>query len=56
MLDYDGDPAEFADTYMASFQVTFADVFGHMHTHNLKEDGDQISVTTENCKVSRLVT
>lgn len=50
MLDYDGDPAEFADTYMASFQVTFADVFGHMHTHNLKEDGDQISVTTENCK------
>ena len=54
MLDYSGDPAEFEDTFMATFQVSFADMFGTVHTHNLCENGDTIPITVENCKVGLL--
>ena len=52
MLDYDGSAKEFEDTFMATFQVSFSDVFGTMHTHELKEGGDSIPVTKKNRQVS----
>ena len=52
MLDYSGDPADFEDTYMATFQVSFTDMFGTLNTYNLKEDGDKIPITPDNCQVS----
>ena len=55
MLEYDGDAASFEDTFMASFRVSYSDIFGNMHTHDLKEAGDSIPVTKENCQVRRLV-
>ena len=53
MLEYDGDAANFEDTFMATFRVSFSDIFGNMHTHDLKEGGDSIPVTKENCQVSK---
>ena len=53
MLNYDGHAGSFEDTFMATFRVSFSDVFGHMHTHDLKKDGDSIPVTKGNCKVSK---
>ena len=56
MLEYDSDAGSFEDTFMASFRVSFSDIFGHMHTHDLKEGGDSIPVTKENCQVSKFST
>jgi len=53
MLEYSGDPREFEETYMATFQVSFSDVFDNTHTHNLKEGGDSIPVTMANRQVWR---
>lgn len=36
--------------FMLTFQVS-TDMFGSVHTHNLKENGDTIPVTKENRKV-----
>ena len=49
MLDYEGD--DFQETFMASFQVSFSDMFGNMQTYNLREEGDKIPVTLKNRKV-----
>ena len=56
MLEYDGDTASFEDTFMATFQVSFSDVFGNLITHDLKEGGDGIPVTKDNCQVSKFST
>ena len=53
MLEYDDASASFEDTFMATFRVSFSDVFGTMHTHDLKEGGDSIPITKENCQVSK---
>lgn len=52
MLEYDGDTTSFEETFMATFQVSYSDVFGTMHTHDLKEGGDGIPVSKNNCQVS----
>ena len=36
---------------MATFQVSFSDVFGTLHMHDLKEGGESIPVTMENRQV-----
>lgn len=36
--------------FLLTFQVS-TDMFGFVHTHNLKENGDTIPVTKENRKV-----
>ena len=51
MLEFNGDPQEFEKTYMVTFQVSFLDVFGTLHTHSLKEGGESIPVTVENRQV-----
>ena len=51
MLEFDGDPQEFEEAYMATFQVSFSDVFGTVHMHDLKEGGESIPVTMENRQV-----
>lgn len=51
MLEFDGSQNEFEETFMATFQVSFSDMFGTMHSHNLKEDGDEIPVTMDNRQV-----
>ena len=51
MLEFDGDPQEFEEAYMATFQVSFSDVFGTVHMHDLKEGGESIPVTKENRQV-----
>jgi hypothetical protein len=56
MLEHSSDAASFEDTFMASFRVSFSDIFGNMHTHDLKEGGDSIPVTRENCQVSKFST
>ena len=53
MLEYDDNASSFEDTFMASFRVTFSDIFGNMHTHDLKEGGDGIPVTKEKRQVSK---
>ena len=52
MLEYDGDTTSFEETFMATFQVSYSDVFGTLHTHDLKEGGDSVSITKSNCQVS----
>ena len=52
MLEYDGDTTSFEETFMATFQVSYSDVFGTMHTHDLKEGGDGIPVSKNDCQVS----
>ena len=54
MLDYEGD--DFEETFMATFQVSFSDMFDNVQTVNLREGGDQISVTLENRKVQYVCT
>ena len=51
MLDFDGEPEDFESTYMATFEISFSDMFGTLHTHCLKEGGDKIPVTMDNVKV-----
>ena len=36
---------------MVTFQVSFSDVFGTLHMHDLKEEGESIPVTMENRQV-----
>lgn len=52
MLEYDGDAKEFEEIFMATFQVSYSDVFGTLNTHDLKEGGDHIPVTKDNRQVS----
>ena len=52
MLDYEGD--DFQETFLATFQVSYADMFGNMQTFDLREGGDKIPVTLENRKVHNL--
>jgi hypothetical protein len=49
MLEYEGDVA--AD-FMQPFSIGLQDVFGHPHTHLLKENGDQIIVSNETRQVT----
>lgn len=49
ILDYDGDDIE--DVFMQTFQISYQDVFGHVHVHDLKKDGDRIFVNQSNKQV-----
>ncbi|PVD34356.1 hypothetical protein C0Q70_05627 [Pomacea canaliculata] len=46
MLDYDG--GDFEDVFMQTFRIGFLDVFGSSGIHDLKEGGEDITVTCEN--------
>lgn len=50
MLDYDG--GDFEDVFMQTFRIGFLDVFGSSGIHDLKEGGEDITVTCENREVS----
>ena len=52
MMEYDGEAKDFEETFMATFQVSYSDMFDTLHTHDLKEGGDKIPVTMDNCQVS----
>ena len=52
MLDYEDD--DFQETFMATFQVSFTDMFGNLQTFDLREGGDKIPVTMENRDVCTL--
>lgn len=49
MLDYEGDDME--DVFMQTFKVCSQDVFGTVMYHDLKENGDQITVNQSNKEV-----
>lgn len=49
ILEYEG--ADIEDVFMQTFQISYQDVFGHIHVHNLKENGDRIFVNQSNKKV-----
>lgn len=49
ILDYEGDDIE--EVFMQTFQISYQDVFGHVHVHNLKKDGDRIFVNHSNKQV-----
>lgn len=49
ILDYDGDDIE--EVFMQTFQISYTDVFGHVHVHDLKKDADRIFVNHSNKKV-----
>ena len=49
MLEYEGD--DFQETFMATFQVSFSDMFDNLQTFDLREGGDKIPVTLENRQV-----
>lgn len=49
ILDYDGDDIE--EVFMQTFQISYTDVFGHVHVHDLKKDADRIFVNHTNKKV-----
>lgn len=51
MAEFEGSEEEFKETFMSNFQVSFSDLFGSVHTHNLKEGGDEIAVTKDTCQV-----
>ncbi|XP_003391722.2 PREDICTED: ubiquitin-protein ligase E3A-like, partial [Amphimedon queenslandica] len=48
MLDFEGTDDEFQDTYMATFSITYSDMFVMVQSTDLKENGDKIPVTLEN--------
>ena len=54
MLDYEGE--DFQETFMATFQVSFSDMFDNAQTFNLREEGDKIAVTLENRQVRMILT
>lgn len=54
MLEFEGPQEEFEDTFMATFQISFSDMFGTVHSHKLKDGGEKIPVTKDNCKVTML--
>lgn len=49
ILDYEGDDIE--EVFMQTFQISYTDVFGHVHVHDLKKDADRIFVNHTNKKV-----
>lgn len=49
MLEYDGDDLE--EVFEQSFRIGYKDVFGTSLTHDLKDEGYNISVTQENKQV-----
>ena len=51
MAEFEGSEEEFKETFMSNFQVSFSDLFGSVHTQNLKEGGDEIAVTKDTCQV-----
>ena len=53
MLDY-GDE-DFQEVFEQTFRIGYKDVFGNNLTHDLKEGGENISVTQENKLVCYLV-
>ena len=56
MLDFEGSDDEFQDTYMATFSVTYSDMFVMVQSTDLKENGDRIPVTLQNRQVCILYT
>lgn len=52
ILDYEDDDIE--EVFMQTFQISYQDVFGHVHVHNLEKDGDRIFVNHTNKKVWKL--
>ena len=52
MLDYEGTDESFQDTFMATFSITYSDMFVSVQSANLKEEGDKIPVTLDNRQVS----
>lgn len=51
LMDWDPEAGEDMEShFMLTFQVS-TDMFGFVHTHNLKENGDTIPVTKDNRKV-----
>ena len=51
LMDWDPEAGEDMEShFMLTFQVS-TDMFGFVHTHNLKENGDSIPVTKDNRKV-----
>ena len=48
-LDYGGE--DFQETFMATFQVSFTDMFGNLQTFDLREGGDKIPITLQNRQV-----
>ena len=55
MTEFEGSDKDFEDTFMATFKVSMSDLFGTIHTHNLKEDGDKMPVTKANCQVHSVI-
>lgn len=53
ILEYQGNDME--DTFMQTFRLTYADVFGNVLSHDLKPDGDNIIVNQENKAVYILI-
>ena len=52
ILEYNND--DFEEAFMLTFQINLTDSFGSVVNFNLIENGDQVSVTKENRKVSEL--
>ena len=50
MKNFHGPPESFEETYMASFSVTYNNMFA-LETANLKDNGDKITVTKDNLQV-----
>ena len=49
LLEYAGDDLE--DVFGMTFRIGYQDVFGNALTHDLKAEGDSITVTQENKQV-----
>lgn len=49
MLEYEEE--DFEEVYCQTFEITYRDVFGHLHSHRLKANGDAVAVTRENRQV-----
>ena len=55
MLDFE-DSGKFQESFMVNFEVSYMDMFGHEHKHELKEAGKTIPVTMDNRQVLCLYT
>lgn len=51
MLEFEGTNESFQETFLATFSVTYSDMFASVQTVNLVENGEQIPVTLDNRKV-----
>ena len=49
LLEHDGDVEE---DLMVTFCVEYQDIFGGTHTHNLKDNAENINVTNDNRQVN----